>query len=189
MPYPSTTLVVVHNRSAETINGLDTTPEIRERFQNFVDDVFLNLGLLLLVYSGQRDYAEQWDLRRKFLQGGDRAASPGGSWHNFGRAIDVIPVDFSGSPIWKLEAQTWRSIDAIAAQYGIKSGASFGDPGHFKYTSGANLVQLRQMSPGWEQYAQMEKKVEDDKKWVKPLMTVALVGLGVFTIFTYLKRN
>jgi len=189
MAYPTTTFIVVHNRSAETINGLNTTPEIRERFLNFIDDVYLNLGLLLLVYSGQRDYAEQWDLRIKYLQGGSRAASPGGSWHNFGRAIDVIPVDFSGRPIWQIEAQTWRSIDAIAAKYGLKSGASFGDPGHFKYQAGANLVQLRQMFPGWEQYAQMEKKVEGDNKWVKPLVITALAGLAGFTIFTYLKRN
>jgi len=189
MAYPIDTYVKIHNRSAATINGLQTTPAIQSRFQSFIDEVYSRIGLLLLAYSGQRSYAEQWELRKKYLTGGPRASEPGGSWHNFGRAIDIVPVDYAGTPNWKMGASGWKRVADIAAKYGIKSGASFGDPGHFKYEKGTYLAKLRRENPGWEAYKEAQNQYDKKNKWVKPLVITSLVGLLGFTIFTTLKNR
>jgi len=192
MAYSVTTLVKINTRSASVINGLDTTEGIKNRFRGFVEEVYSELGLLLLAYSGQREYPEQWELRLKYLLGGHRASSPGGSWHNFGRAIDIVPVWADGSLNWNMNASGWARVAKIASKWGLTSGASFGDPGHFKYTKGVTLPQLRSMKPGWEIYTKMESKSKPlgtRYKWIKPALWTGLGVLAIYGIFTYTKAR
>jgi len=193
MPYPVNTLVRISTRTANTINGLESPQYVKNIFSAFTEAVFNELGLLLLAYSGQRDYALQWELRQKYLEGGPRAASPGGSWHNFGLAIDIIPVFYDGKPNWDLPDSVWIKIDAIGRRFGLVSGASFGDPGHFKYTKGSSLVALRTNKPGWEQYLVLEKKMGKGEKkgvkWLKPALYIGLGGLAIYGIFELTKRR
>ena len=187
MPYPVDTLLKIRNRSLNTVGGLKSSQFIQSQFVGFLTDVYRKIGLLLLVYSGQRNYPEQWELRKEYLAGGNIAASPGGSWHAYGRAVDVVPVWYDGSLNWEMNPSGWKRIADIAAGWGLKSGASFGDPGHFKYTAGASLVQLRNANPGWEQYKELEEKMKQKK--IPWRMIALFAGLGGIAIFTYNKNR
>ena len=203
MPYPINTLLVTRDRSLGTIMDLQSPQPIKDSFRAFFDAVFAELGLLLLIYDGQRTYEEQWEKRLKHLQGGPRAAAPGGSWHPYGRAIDIIPVFYDGKPNWALPNTVWKRIEKIGERYGLKSGMSFNDPGHYKNTQGASLVKLRQSNPGWEPYAKIEKKMKkgnlvqqardlfapsEENKWIKPVVFTVLGSGLIYGIFTYYKQ-
>ena len=204
MPYPTGTLISIGIRTADTINALDSSESVKNSFRAFDDAVFEQLHLMLLIYSGQRTYAKQWELRQKYLDGGAKAASPGGSYHNFGRAVDVIPVFYDGKPNWKLPDSVWIKIERIANQFGLQTGRSFGDPGHIKNTQGVTLLQLRNAKPGWEAFAQAEKTLTkvspvkqalafltpaEGNKWIKPVGW-GLLGVGViYGIFEYRKNR
>ena len=143
-------------RSYKTVAGLPISQSNRDKFKRFINTVYNEAGILLLAYSGYRDYAKQWELRKKYLAGGPRAGAPGYSWHNFGRAIDVIPINFDGSANWK--TRDWAKIHAIAKRFGLKNGGTFADPGHISYQAGTTLENERQARPGWQQYATLEKQ-------------------------------
>lgn len=149
-------------RSYNTIAALKTSSQIKSKFKRFYNQVYTQLGILLLAYSGQRDYAEQWNLRQKYLAGGNRASSPGWSWHPYGRAIDVVPISEDGSLVWN--TRDWSKIRNIAFANGLESGHTFGDPGHFTYKTGTTLALQRGFNPGWEYY----KILEDNMGVLKP---------------------
>lgn len=149
-------------RSYNTIAGLKTSSQIKANFKRFYNAVYTQLGILLLAYSGQRDYPEQWELRQRYLAGGNRASAPGWSWHPYGRAIDVVPVSVDGSLVWN--TRDWSKIRQIALANGLESGHTFGDPGHFTYKTGTSLEQQRILNPGWEYY----KLLEDNMGFTKP---------------------
>jgi len=162
MAYPASVYNKNVLRSYATIAALNTSQDIKSKFKRFYNQVYRQHGILLLVYSGQREYPKQWDLRQKYLAGGNRASSPGWSWHNFGRAIDVIPVSIDGSLDWK--TRDWSKIRQIAKLHALESGHSFGDPGHFTYKTGTSLELQRTTKPGWEYY----QVLEDNMKVTKP---------------------
>lgn len=194
MAYPVNTLVSINSRTANTINALESRQLTKTVFRAFTEAVLDELSLLLLVYSGQRSYAEQWELRKKYLEGGPRAAPPGGSYHNFGLAIDVIPVFYDGKPNWELPQSVWTKIQAIANRFGLESGASFGDPGHFKYKSATSLAVLRNSKPGWQQYGVLEKQMGKGtaikrQNWIQPALYIGIGGLVIYGIFEYTKRR
>lgn len=202
MPYPQQTQIKIRGRSIQTIHALKSPKPIKDSFHSLLDQVQSELGLILLMYSGQRSYAEQWELRKKYLAGGKRAATPAGSWHPFGRAVDVIPVFYDGTPNWALPDSVWAQIEKIGNRYGLTSGRSFNDPGHFKNMQGATLVKLRRANPGWEQYAEAEKKLSspikkvimaltpaEGNKWIKPVVYTGLAGLTIYGIFELTKTR
>lgn len=184
--YPASIYNKNVQRSYGTINALKTSSQIKGNFKRFYNQVYRQLGILLLAYSGQRDYPEQWELRKKYLSGGHRASSPGWSWHPYGRAIDVVPVSVDGSLVWN--TRDWSKIRQIALANGLESGHTFGDPGHFTYKTGTSLELERGLNPGWEYYKLMEeqmgvkkpKNVESGHFPVGRVLLTLGIGTGLF---------
>jgi len=150
---------------------------------DFVGRVLNDLGIPLLVYYSFRDYPLQWELRKKYLAGGAKAAAPGYSWHNFGRAVDVVPILPSGVADWN--SPRWNEIIAIAKSYGLSPGADFGDTNHFSNREGASLSTLRANKPVPLIYKSMDrpdvpKEVEVKKPPLFPVwMRWTAAGVGI----------
>lgn len=54
-------------------------------------------------------------------------ARGGSSWHNFGLAIDVCPLDARGVPDWNAPAATWAQIGVIYKNRGFNWGGEWKD--------------------------------------------------------------
>ena len=153
--YPQSVYQNTLARTYGNIMALRTSSSIKANFKRFINAVYNELGILLLAYSGQRSYPEQWELRQKYLAGGPRAALPGYSWHPYGRALDTVPINSDGSANWK--TRQWAAIHRIASKFGLEHGGTFSDPGHILYRTGTTLETQRSIYPGWENYATYEK--------------------------------
>ena len=74
---------------ARKMNGL--IPWVRARFANSINDMILsNNAFDINISSGYRNHAQQTELFLKHRRGGPKAASPGGSWHNYAVACDIV---------------------------------------------------------------------------------------------------
>lgn len=86
-------------------------------------DECIHAGLSPLVTCTFRSMVEQADL---YAQGRDKPgkivtnARPGQSAHNFGLALDFVPI-ISGKPEWSGRDPSWRAIIAIAQKHGMES--------------------------------------------------------------------
>jgi len=154
--YPQAVYLRTVTRTYGNIATLKAPSAIKANFKRFVNAVYKETGILLLAYSGQRSYPAQWELRKKYLEGGNRAALPGYSWHNFGRGMDMVPIKVDGSADWK--TRDWARIHKIAERFGIENGRSYSDPGHFLQRGDTTLSLQRGMLPGWETYANYEQE-------------------------------
>lgn len=143
-------------------------PEIGGRFLAVYDWLYNNYGIILLYYSVCRSFEEQWQKRKAYLMGvGVKAAPVGGSWHNWGRAVDAVPIE-DGQANWK--SADWPIIINAFKSAGIDSGKDYGDTNHFQYTAGTTLTHERAANPGWKKYDQMEKQMFPSAK--EELVTV-----------------
>jgi len=65
-------------------------------------------------------------------------APPGHSWHNFGLAIDLVPLgQDTGAPDWNNTHPVWQRLIAVGQTVGLVEGAqfrTFKDWPHFQYT-------------------------------------------------------
>lgn len=93
----------------------------------------------LRVTQGLRSWNEQDKL---FQQGRTMSgpvvtkAQPGHSWHNFGLAVDVVPLEPTG-PDWNTQHPRWQRVVTVGDSLGLVSGAqfrSFPDYPHFQLT-------------------------------------------------------
>lgn len=175
--------------AASLINIRSLEPETRKKVADFVAYVLSRLSVPLLVYSGARSYPKQWELRKKHLAGGPIAAAVGHSWHNFGRAVDLVPILPSGREDW--ESPLWPQLISIAKGYGLTSGESFGDTVHFYNKSGPSKESLRLANPVPAKYQEIESGVPKDieaKPFKVPgwlLWTAAgAASLGLLAYFT-----
>lgn len=102
----------------------------------------------LRVTQGFRSWADQQKL---WLQGRDADgnvidkklvvtnAPPGHSWHEFGLAVDVVPMTLpQGQPDWNVAHLVWKRIVEIGESLGLFSGTEFhscpADTPHFQFT-------------------------------------------------------
>jgi len=170
----------VQAKSIGKISELQSPGSVKQVFIKFINAVENELGIRLLVFSGQRSFEHQAILYQKYLEGGNIAAPPGNSWHNYGRAIDFVPVDSSGKQIWNTSDATWKQISDIAKKYTLHSGYAFGDPQHVSYRRGTTIEKLkaRQEDPG----------ADSQFNW-KPILYTGLAGLGLLAIFELTKRR
>lgn len=63
-------------------------------------------------------------------------AQPGHSWHNFGLAVDVVPMTDLGAD-WNLSHPQWQRLVAVGTTLGLVAGAqfrTFPDFPHFQLT-------------------------------------------------------
>ena len=81
--------------TAKKVNTLH--PKVRERFAKAIRDVQNDPELLAMDGTARftfatRTFAEQAALRKKFENGGPRAAPAGRSWHNYKCACDIVLI-------------------------------------------------------------------------------------------------
>jgi peptidoglycan L-alanyl-D-glutamate endopeptidase CwlK len=84
-------------------------------------------------------------------------APPGKSWHEWRRAIDVVPVDLAtapdlsdpDNPVW--DSPHWDAIGYVGKLFGFEWGGDWPatkiDRPHLQWTAGADLAQLNAKYP------------------------------------------
>jgi len=120
-------------------------PKIRDKAREFLVKAE-KAGYKLRITSGLRTYAEQNAL---YAQGRTKAggivtnAKGGQSNHNFGTALDVVPI-VNGKADWK--SKDWNKIGEIGKSVGFAWGGDWKglvDKPHFEMQFGLTLAQLR----------------------------------------------
>lgn len=105
-------------------------------------------GITIMAVSGLRTFAEQDAL---YAQGRTKPGSivtnarGGQSLHNYGLAVDVVPVNGNGQPNWNASEATWQKIGAAGKKQGMEWGGdwkSFKDRPHFQMTAGKSVSTL-----------------------------------------------
>lgn len=121
-------------------------PKVRPYARQFINSAYKQ-GIKLRVTSTLRTYAEQNAL---YAQGRTDKSKPkvtqakaGESNHNFGVAMDVVPI-VDGKADWN--SKDWKKIGDIGKAAGFAWGGdwkSFKDMPHFEMQFGLSLGQLR----------------------------------------------
>lgn len=121
-------------------------PEIRAQAAAFVNQVEAQLGIQVRVTSGLRTFAEQNAL---YEQGRSTPgnivtnARGGSSYHNYGLALDVVPMNAQGQPVWN--SPHWDAIGQLGKQMGFEWGGDFRsivDKPHFQMDFGNSTRDL-----------------------------------------------
>jgi peptidoglycan LD-endopeptidase CwlK len=69
-------------------------------------------------------------------------AKPGQSFHNYGLALDVVPLRF-GKPVWNTSDPVWQTVAACGEGAGLEWAGrwkSFKEMAHFQFTGGHPLA-------------------------------------------------
>ena len=128
----------------------DLHPGVRRRVEAFLAAARAQ-GIDLLVTSTYRDFESQQAL---YDQGRTQPgkivtnAKPGRSWHNYGLAVDVVPLR-NGKPVWDAKDPVWETVGKLGEAAGLEWAGrwtKFRELPHFQYTGGATLDQVAQ---GW----------------------------------------
>jgi len=149
----------------------DLHPQFQPRARTWLN-ACADAGYLIVVYFTVRSAAEQHAL---YLQGrtpldqvnAARAtvgwvplsaaanahtvtrADSGSSWHEFGLALDYVPLQH-GKPDWianpRDPADIYDETEAIATQRGLVSGAAWQDYGHIEWHPGLTLERARELA-------------------------------------------
>lgn len=123
-------------------------PKVRDKARELINRVEKELGIKLRVTSTLRTYAEQDKLyaQGRTTKGNIVTNAKGGqSNHNFGTALDVVPI-VNGQADWKTTADTWNKIGTIGKSLGFVWGGdwkSLVDKPHFEMTFNNSLAQMR----------------------------------------------
>ena len=130
-------------------------PKVRNKATEFISRVEKELGIKLRVTSTLRTFAEQDKLyaQGRTTKGGIVTNAKGGeSNHNFGTALDVVPI-VNGQADWKTTADTWNKIAKVGKSLGFEWGGdwkSFVDKPHFEMTFNNTLAQMRKKQENGE---------------------------------------
>lgn len=129
-------------------------PKFRISAQDFIEEVENTLNLTFRIDQGFRSFAQQTAIyaegrtklgincTARYPLGQPVTYSPAGtSYHNYGIAIDIVPVNPDGSINWKFN---YNSIRSIAVKYGMGLGIDFPHPDydHFENRYGLNWRDL-----------------------------------------------
>jgi hypothetical protein len=115
-------------------------PKFRASAQAFIEDAENTLGITLRIVQGLRTFAEQDAL---YAQGRTAPGNivtyskAGTSYHNFGIALDVVPVNADGTMNWNYNFENLRPF---AVKQGMQLGLDFPhkDSDHFENKYGFN---------------------------------------------------
>lgn len=193
--------------STNVLAGLDTTT--RKKFIDLYQLAFKR-GLLPWYFSGKRSFEKQQELRDKYLSGqGNIAAPAGGSYHNYGRAVDMIVLRTTG------QGQRPGGLEAmnqLQKELGLnlKWGKSFNDPSHFADTRDS-ITWLQENDPefqawksqaglgqsdmeeldNWQEGEEQPKPtwLERNKGWLVPTLTIGLVVGLILVISNLVDEN
>lgn len=136
------------------IEGLH--PKIRPMAIDFIAKA-KTAGIDIKITAGMRTFEEQEKL---YNQGRTTPgnivtkAKPGQSFHNYGLAIDVVPI-VNGKAVWEDE-NLWQKLGVIGESAGFEWGGrwKFVDKPHFQYPKNTKYNTLLQM--------QMNKDVDQN---------------------------
>lgn len=95
-----------------------------------LDSSLAQEGISIRVVQGLRTWNEQAALYAQGRTAPGKVvtqAPPGHSWHNFGMAVDVVPMP-NGQPDWNLGHPAWQRIVALGESLGLTSGSKFSHP-------------------------------------------------------------
>ena len=139
-----------NSRTEATLAGLK--PEVAAKVRHVVNQMRA-VGQKLEVVQGTRTSAEQDKL---YAQGrtepGKKVtnARGGESYHNYGLAADVVPLNGSNQPDWSGGSVGWEGIGQIGKNNGLEWGGDFKsikDRPHLQDSGGKSLKQLQQEDP------------------------------------------
>jgi len=123
------------------------TPDTREVAVRHISQC-KDEGISLLVVQASRSIKDQsriYAIGRTSPGKVVTNAAPGWSWHNFGRAYDIV-VMVDGMPDWDCK-YVYERVGEIGTSIGLIWGGSFrypkGDLGHFEYHPGITLTDAR----------------------------------------------
>lgn len=125
----------------------EVNPQLANRIRAMAADLRAQ-GINVMVVSGYRSFAEQDAL---YAQGRTKPgnivtnARGGQSLHNYGLAVDVVPIGANGQPDWNVPNSTWQKIGAAGKRQGMEWGGdwtSFVDRPHFQMTAGRSTSSL-----------------------------------------------
>lgn len=138
-------------------------PEFSERLRDFVMEANYQ-GIACDVFCGYRSPQEQDKLyaQGRGVPGTIITDAPGGkSWHNWGVAADVVPLDQNGQWTWDVPDTVWKALADIADAQGLEWGgawsgnaAALGDTDHFQLTAGLKIgeaMALNDMNKVWDE--------------------------------------
>lgn len=120
-------------------------PKVRGMFTGFITDAETALGITLRVVQGLRTFPEQQAI---YEQGRTKPgqivtkAQAGESYHNYGMAVDIVPLSADGKSLdWNYK---FSELESFALPYGITWGGHFSspDPDHFENKLGHNWRDL-----------------------------------------------
>ncbi len=136
----------VSSPGLDPLNKLaDVHPELAQRIRQMAGDLAARgVNLTITRSGGRRTFPEQDEL---YAQGRTRPGnivtnSRGGlSNHNYGLAVDVVPL-VNGRPNWNVPASVWQTIGDAGKRAGLNWGGdwrSFKDPPHFELPVGMSV--------------------------------------------------
>lgn len=122
-------------------------PYVRQRFEDFINEVETTLNLVIRMEPPLRTFKEQqklWDQGRTKPGEVVTWAPPGSSYHHYGLAADLVPWRADHSDLdWKYDFKKWKPL---ADKHGLTWGGDWPkkkyDPDHFQYTAGYNWRDL-----------------------------------------------
>lgn len=86
-----------------------------------------------------------WEINAKVTN-----AQPGDSWHNWGRAFDVVPMQLGLKLVPAWASPWWKKLGEIGKAVGLEWGGAWTKPDtpHFQDMEGPSLAQLKASMPG-----------------------------------------
>lgn len=111
--------------------------KLHPQFRQDVEKLLTESPFSWYVTHGYRPLKEQLVLYNAYLAGGSKAAPPGKSAHNFGKAVDVVldvdPDKPGLQPSWDLKLAGWVwLLVKLTLHPRLKSGVSFNDGDHIE---------------------------------------------------------
>jgi peptidoglycan L-alanyl-D-glutamate endopeptidase CwlK len=125
----------IDSQSQAKMNQLDS--RFKPMVQQFLEQAY-NKGITLRLIQGYRSHEEQQSL---YEQGRTKPGSvvtnakPGVSLHNYGLAVDCVPME-DGKIIWNKPENFWDELGELAKSIGMIWGGDFSglkDNDHFQY--------------------------------------------------------
>lgn len=128
----------------------DLLPQVSAKVEAFLAAA-KDAGIDVLVTSSYRDFESQAALYAQGRTAPGRIvtnARPGHSWHNWKRAVDVVPL-VNGKAVWDDQA-LWQKLGKLGESVGLEWAGrwtSFKEMAHFQLTEGLTLSALRNAHP------------------------------------------
>ena len=110
-------------------------PKVRGAATAFIEECESTLDVTIRVVQGLRTFEEQDAL---YAQGRTKpgnkvtAAKGGQSFHCFGLAIDIVPIQNSKAD-WSFD---FDKLSALCTKYGLTSGKAWNDNDHYEFNFG-----------------------------------------------------